>query len=212
MIIGGGISINKKICLVLCSAIVFTGCKKPQREPIPVLLEPVQTTVRTESTYTGTTVDFIHVETSGPYRYPNAYDMPEFGNINDIDSPFDSDFYGLFSQTMPSVEYPAVSYVSETSVVTGEGTQTKSDTYTSFSDISDNEMTVTAINRLDSSETAVCGSLPEETLFIETVTTASFSEQSSSETATTFDIMQYMPKPEDYPDFNSFTFDTAIFN
>lgn len=189
---------------------IFTGCTNQKREPIPILLEPVQTTVRTESTYTGTTVDFIHVETSGQYRYPNAYDIPGFENINDVDSPFDEDFYKLFSETMSPVEYSDFSAVSDTSTLPGDNIQFSSDVNTTAS--VDNEITVTAINMLNSSETSVCEAQTEETLFIENAATASISEQSSAETITTFDIMQYMPKPEDYPDFNDFTFDTAVFN
>lgn len=101
---------RKKAIAVVSAALLFNGCTKKlaPMEPMP----PLDTTARTASTYTGTTVDFIHVEPPPSPTRPTvtefSIDMPEFPDIPEFpmntaaDDPFGEEYRAMFSSGVPS--------------------------------------------------------------------------------------------------------------
>lgn len=179
---------KKTIFSFLFAALLFTGCHE-KGHTMPEL-PPIETTTADSSVYTGTTVDFIHVdsETVTEKKPPSVgLDFPE------IDDPFDDSFYALFSSADTRIS----------SARTEEMTS------------ADDENVSSANARTYSSETAAVQYSEEEGVvtaapprFDDVTETVSAEEIGSIITesvpavsAERFDIGEYMPREEDYPDF-----------
>lgn len=208
----------KAIPITVSAAVILCGCSTA---PAPMQqLPPEQTTARTSSTYTGTTVDFIYVSTSATPRRPtNELEMPDFPEIDG--DPFDDSFYGLFtgglgetadmsfpentsmiipetdiaditSETMPPWESADVRFTetSETAVteVPDETSDTAAETVTAVNLISETEASWSAENV----------SVPSETQYESDRVSETFPSAES------FNINDYMPSGNDYPEFSSF--------
>lgn len=90
--------------------LVLCGCSGNKLAPMEQL-PPAETTVRTSSTYTGTTVDFIHVEPphsptlarGNSIDMPDFPEMPEFPTPDRADDPFGAEFRELFTSVTTAV-------------------------------------------------------------------------------------------------------------
>lgn len=199
------------IYIAALSAVLMCGCQSTDKESMPTL-PPLETTVRTASTYTGTTVDFIYMETTASYRMPNAFDMPEFPEFPDADSadnPFGPKFYALFGQTDTGVDFPDMTARTEDNYRDNINESDRpqatavpdinTEIFISDEDMPDDEMTVTAINMMDmpgyETETADSGTERERyTVPGETIPP----EDTTRDTTYSYDINDFMP---DFPDF-----------
>lgn len=165
---------KKRILSAAVCAVLLTGCQA-ERHPIPEL-PPASTTVKTSSTYTGTTVEFIHVQTETTTEKKRPSDklyMPDFPETDDL---FGESFSALFSSAQTYSE------TAETSAAAA---------------YSDEEGIVTAAPPRfeDTAETTVT-SLPDREP--QSIT------ETAAETAGSFDIKEYMPQEKDYPEFPVF--------
>lgn len=195
---------------VIITLSLMCGCDSGG-DPMPQL-PPPQTTVRTSSTYTGTTVDFIHVETSSIRRPPNELDMPEFPefpDMNGADDPFGAEFDALFDGTAAPVEFPQMNVsgadsagddLSDT-VQTTAVSELFSDISISRADLPYDEMTVTAVVSFDAPETVTDTSVRDTEPETESVSVITEDLQ-TADTAESYDIRDFMPSAADYPDFD----------
>lgn len=213
--------VNKSVPIAFAAAVLLCGCGE-QYEPMRQL-PPEQTTTVTSSTYTGTTVDFYYVSTSATPRRPsNELEMPDFPQLDG--DPFDDSFYELFtgemgetadisfpeitsmtipeadmpdfeenfSETMPSYESSDVRFTETSETTVTEAPEETSDTAAE---------TVTAVGFVSEavpSEGAESADVPSETAYETDRVSVTFP---SSEK---FDINQYMPSENDYPEFTAF--------
>ena len=210
------------------TAAALTACEEPPKLPPSENMQLVTTPARTSSTYTGTTVEYVP-STSAAQRRNNLDmpDMPDFPDMNmeAADNPFDSDFYALFGNN--NAEYPDYSVApeddsgehlpaSETSVPFAE----PDDISVSREDVPDEAMTnITETPVTARVETAFPGAqMPDFTFSypVETTVTAVPPETLTTTGGTfpqtePFDIRDYMPAMDDFPDFGEIEFDTADF-
>lgn len=209
------------------TAAALTACKETPTLPSTDNLHLVTTPARTSSTYTGTTVEYVPSTSAAQRRNsPNMPDMPDFPDMDmgAADNPFDSDFYALFGNN--SAEYPDFSAApeddsgdhlpaSETSVPFAE----PDDISISREDVPDEAMTNMTEPVTARVETAFPGAqMPDFTFSypVETTVTAVPPETLTTTGGTfpqtePFDIREYMPSMEDFPDFGDIEFDTADF-
>ena len=204
---------------VFAAAVLLCGCTEtpePMRQ-----LPPEQTTAKTSSTYTGTTVDFFYVSTSATPRRPtNELEMPDFPELDG--DPFDDSFYELFTGEMgetAEISFPETDPLNIPQADMPELTDNFSET---MPPAVSSEVRITEI-----SETAVTD-VPEETAdtAAETVTVSSFPAERETTvgaesasvpqetpyesdrasvtfpSAESFDINDYMPSENDYPQFS----------
>ncbi len=206
----------KKALIISLMLMLMCGCGSDgeDEQTFPVL-ETVTFPPRTSSTYTGTTVDFIYAETQRTVRRPSANTFPAFPEMDmpempdfptetaDFygENPFDEEFYAMFTapETMPV-------FSSETTpTATGE----------SFTEIEAHTATVTAVIEATEpiDETTVrtdSYQLPDvtwdttDTTYSETMANIPIEQTEYIDTVTveSFDIDEFMPRPQDYPDFN----------
>ncbi len=208
---------------VIISSVIMCGCDSDKREPIPEL-PPAETTRESDIEYTGTTVDFIHVETSGRGMPSTDIDMPEFPDfpsMDDSDNPFDEEFYAMFNETVSMPVFPDMTAETEDdaednlyesdSPVTTAVTEYFSEISVSRADMPEDEMIVTAIVRFDPPETQTdrvyATSGPYET---------GLSQQyedryQTADTAESYNIDEFMADAWDYPDFHEAEFDAAVY-
>lgn len=212
----------------IMTAAALTACKETPTLPSTDNMHLVTTPARTSSTYTGTTVEYVPGVTAGSRR--NNLDMPDMPDFPDMDmgaadNPFDSDFYALFGNN--SAEYPDYSAApeddsgehlpaSETSVPYTD----PDDISVSREDIPDEAMTNMTEPATARVETAFPGvQMPDFTFSYpaETTVTAVPPETLTTTGGTLpqtepFDIREYMPAMNDFPDFGEIEFDTADFS
>lgn len=211
----------KKLPGAFAAAVILCGCSEIP-EPMQQL-PPEQTTAKTSSTYTGTTVDFIYVSTSATPRRPtNEFDMPDFPELDG--DPFDDSFYGLF--TAEPGETADMSFPEMTSMTISEADMPDIGDYLSetvpsyeYADVRFTETPETAVREAPeetddtAAETVTVGSFVSETKPAETNERVSVPTETPYETdrfsetylsAESFDINDYMPSEYDYPEFSSF--------
>lgn len=165
---------KKRILSAAMCAALLTGCQT-ERHPIPEL-PPVTATAKTSSTYTGTTVDFIHVRTETQTEKKRPSDKPYMPDFPEAENMFDDSFSALFSS-------------SQTSSGTSEASSTTV--------YSEEEGIVTAAPpRFDDADRVSVTAPPD--------TAAQSNTETAAETAESFDIEEYMPREGDYPEFPVF--------
>lgn len=214
----------------IMTAATLTACKETPKLPPSENLQLVTTPARTASTYTGTTVEYIPTTPAGQRR--NNLDMPDMPDFPDMDmqaadNPFGSEFYALFGNN--SAEYPDYSAAAEDD--SGEylpASETSvpfavpDDISVSREDIPDEAMTSMTEPATARVETAFPGAqMPDFTFSYpaETAVTAAVGtippETAAADGAfpqtEPFNIRDYMPAMDDFPDFGEIEFDTADF-
>ena len=212
----------KKLMFILTAfSLLLCGCGKndPPMEELP----PEQPRPKTSSTYTGTTVEFYYVPTASPPRRPtNGLEMPDLDTA-DMADPFDDSFYAMFTDenavtetvtfpdtdplTVPSAETAVFSdneavtappsestdiQITETGETAVSGalervTETAAET--------DNAVVSTYRTRTETS--AESASKPYETAH------ESDSAAMTYPTSESYNIGDYMPRGNDYPDFSA---------
>ncbi len=179
---------KKTFFSLLFAVMLFTGCHE-EGHTIPEL-PPIETTTADSSVYTGTTVEFIHVdrETVTEKEPTSAgLDFPE------IDDPFDDSFYALFSSAGTQISS------AQTEEMTSDNAEhiSSADAMTYSSE--------TAAAQYSEEEGVVTAAPPRFDDVTETVSAEKIgsiiTESVPAETAERFDIGEYMPREEDYPDF-----------
>lgn len=119
---------RKSLLFVILSALLLSGCQDNKLPPMKQL-PPLETTAKTTSDYTGTTVDFIHVEVNEPSlpASSNFFSMPDFPDLDvDVvgDDPFGEEFQALFTSVTeaPSASDSEITSGTESGTVdTGDG-------------------------------------------------------------------------------------------
>lgn len=207
--------ISAAFSLILCGC----GKKTAPMEELP----PERSRPKTISTYTGTTVDFYYVSTaSTPRRPTNELEMPDFGTA-DIADPFDDSFYAMFtdensvtetvtfpetdSLTVPNADSPlfpdnaaVTAPPSESADIqiteTGEtAVRNALDGMTETAAETDNAAVYTYRTRAETS--AESASKPSETAYESDNAAMTYPSSES------YDISDYMPRRNDYPDFSA---------
>lgn len=216
-----GGKVKKTVLAVLSAGVLLCGCKE-ERAPMQQL-PPEHTTAKTSSTYTGTTVEFIYVSTSvTPRRPTNALEMPDFPEIDG--DPFDDSFYGLFTEgagEQAEVSFPKISSINIPNADIPDIADNFSETMPPYetADVRFTESSETAVTEAPdetadtAAETVTVGSFASETNPSERTERASVPSETPYETDTasvtfssakSFDIKEYMPSQNDYPEFSSF--------
>lgn len=210
--------VKKTVPAAFAAAVLLCGCGE-QYEPMRQL-PPEQTTSRTSSTYTGTTVDFYYVSTSATPRRPtNGLEMPNFPEIDG--DPFDDSFYELFTSEMgqTNISFPEITSMTIPKADMPEISADLSDTMPPYesADVRFTETSVTAETEVPeetydtAAETVTVGSFVSEKTPSESAESASVPSETAYETdrisvtfpsSEKFDINEYMPSGKDYPEFS----------
>ena len=187
-----GGKMKKIVSALITVSLLLCGCGEsyPRMQQLP----PESFPAHTSSTYTGTTVDFVYVSTKPTPKLPSKeFEMPEFSDINGIENPFDETFSDLFTSAAGetvSVSFDDISYDNDPISETSAGASS-----------SDTETAVTAAPE-DPSDTVT------ETVSVSDQITVSEQTQVSERFLTpyseSFDINEYLPSSDDYPQFESF--------
>lgn len=192
-------------CILLCGC----GEDKPKLEQ---MLPSPTVTEKTLSTYTGTTVDFIHVETSPSYTQrrsdidmPDFPEMPEFPEVEQADNPFGAEFEALFTYNTSSPETPTQDNAEY-------GSEISSETTTAFTQITADEApmyndaaTVTAVVAFDEPSYESISAdeyLNSSQAFSYPRMSEVTFEAETSETMDSYDIREFMPDDWGYDEFN----------
>lgn len=211
----------KKLPGAFAAAVLLCGCSDIP-EPMQQL-PPEQTTAKTSSTYTGTTVDFIYVSTAATPRRPtNELEMPDFPEIDG--DPFDENFYGLFTGEMgdrADISFPEMTSMTIPQADMPDFADNFSETAppSETADVRFTETSAAAVTEAPpetddtAAETVTVGSFLTVTEISETTEKASVPSETPYESdgiqetfpsAESFDINAYMPSEKDYPEFSSF--------
>ena len=210
----------KRFFSAVGAAVLLCGCgeKLPSMPELP----PERVIERTSSTYTGTTVDFIHVSTVPlPRPRSDGFDMPEFPEFDEADDPFDDRFYEMFegtevfaSMTMTDIDTDELDMDIESTDISAEEVPEYETADVAFE--GETETAVTEIPE-ESAETVtetVTVSAAEfedeftEPTAAETVGVPYETPRESDDTADTyptsadFDIKDYMPSDYDFLEFS----------
>lgn len=208
---------KKTVPAAFAIAVILCGCSE-QYEPMRQL-PPEQTTLRTSSTYTGTTVDFIYVSTSAtPGRPTNEFEIPDFPELDG--NPFDDSFYGLFTDELGKRADMSLPEFTSMTIPSADMNTEPSETIPSYesADVRFTETSETAVTDapLETDETAAetvtVGSFFSEKAVSESAESADVPSETAYETdrfsetypsSESFDIKEYMPSQFDYPEFSS---------
>lgn len=209
------------IFLLTTFSLLLCGCGR-QNAPIEEL-PPEQYRPKTSSTYTGTTVEFYYVPTvSTPRRPTNDLELPDF-DAADMADPFDDSFYAMFTDenavtetvTFPSTDPLTVpsaeaALFSDNEAVTAPPSESADVRVTETGETAVNgaleRVTETAAEtdnanvytyRTSAETSAERASKPSETAY------ESDNGDMTYPTSESFDIGDYMPRGNDYPDFSA---------
>lgn len=223
-------------CFSVCAALA--GCKEAPTLPPSENMQLVTTPARTSSTYTGTTVEYVPTSASNTgINVFNGIDFPEFPQMDMQagDNPFGSEFYALFGGSGVSevgsgnAEYPDYSVSAEDdgreqlpSSETSAPITSMDSIFISSEDIPWEAMTdITGLSAVRVESAFPGEQMPDFTFSspdeITQTTLPPIPEETFTEVCGTypvtegFDIREYMPPMEDFPDFGEIEFDTADF-
>lgn len=215
-------AVRIRYLLAAVIALVLTGCEQKPRETIPTMAPPPEYTTTT-NTYTGTTVDFIYMSTTGTTSFRNydMIDMPEFPDLNGFEldmpdgmngaDPFGEDFQALFRDQFPDMDLPDMNGIFEddpreqlsgAETTVGTGRDENGTISVSRADMPADEMTVTAINRLDLPDMNIGAGdmympdmppVPAETVTVSAISPEPLPDDFTMDTMPEFNIAELMP-------------------
>lgn len=219
----------KKLMFIISAfSLLLCGCGK-NNQPIEEL-PPEQPRPKTSSTYTGTTVEFYYVPTaSTPRRPTNELEMPDFDTA-DIADPFDDSFYAMFTDENAVTETVTFPETDPLTVPNGDTVAFSASPAETAPPPESADVRIT-----ETGETAVGNALDNVTeTAAETVTAAVSSYRTQAETSAeraskpaetayetdsadmtyptseSFDIGDYMPRGNDFPDFSAIDINSLL--
>lgn len=144
---------RKSRLFVISAVLLLSGCSDNKLPPMKQL-PPLDTTAKTTSDYTGTTVDFIHVEINEPSLpagssdYFSIPDFPDFPVNDNGDDPFGEEFQALFTSVT------ATPSVSDSEITSGTESYTADTGDGNIQTISVNELFPNNSDTVDPSQTS----------------------------------------------------------